>query len=62
MIFPSRERLPSSLYGYACWLQLWYDGRWVTLARLGRSSARDLVRWLERHPDTRQMRVWIEKV
>jgi len=61
-IFLSSTGLPRSLQGYALWLQVRDAGHWSCVCKLLPSEARDLCRWLDRHPLRQEIRVLAEKV
>ena len=62
MIFLSSRDLPASLRGHALWLQVRDQGQWSAVCKLLPSEAREVCRWLDRHPLRQELRVLAEKV
>jgi len=62
MIYLSSRDLPASLRGYALWLQVRDQGQWSCVSKLLPSEAREVCRWLDRHPLRQELRVLAEKV
>ncbi len=62
MIFRSSVGWPSPARDWSFWLQLREGGEWMTLCALRPDSARDVARWMDRHPLRMDLRIWAERV
>ena len=57
MIYRSSLELPRNLRGYALWLQVLDQGRWYEVCCLRPADARQVARWLDRHPLRTNLRI-----
>ena len=62
MIYLSRSEMPASLRGYALYLQVRDAGDWSVVCELSPTAAKEVGRWLDRHPLRRELRILAEKV
>ena len=62
LIYLSRREMPASLAGYSLWLQVRDAGEWSVVCELNPTAAKEVGRWLDRHPLRREVRVLAEKV
>jgi hypothetical protein len=54
--------MPSSFAGYVIYLQVRDAGEWTVVCELTPIAAKEVGRWLDRHPLRREVRVLAEKV
>jgi hypothetical protein len=57
MIYRSSRELPQNLRGYALWLQCLDAGVWSEVCCLRPADARQVARWLDRHPLRTNLRI-----
>ena len=62
MICLSSADLPDSLLVYRCYLQVFNGRQWYTCCRLVFSEARELLMWLDRHPEVSLVRLLVESI
>lgn len=62
MICLSSRDMPSPPKGWSFWLQVRDGGTWSTVCCLRLTDAWDVLRWLDRHPLRRELRVLAEKI
>lgn len=58
MVYRSSLGMPRSFAGYSIWLQVREEGDWVSVCALLPSEARQLARWMDRHPLRMDIRVY----
>jgi len=54
--------MPASFAGYSLWLQVRDGGEWTVVCELNANAAKEVGRWLDRHPLRRELRILAEKV
>ena len=62
MIYHSRAEMPASFSGYVIYLQVRDAGEWTVVCELHATAAKEVGRWLDRHPLRRELRILAEKV
>lgn len=62
MIYLSRREMPASFAGYAIYLQVRDAGEWSVVCELSSNGAKEVGRWLDRHPLRRELRILAERL
>ncbi len=61
-VFRSSVGWPHPARDYSYWLQIREGAEWMSVCELRPIAAREVARWMDRHPLRQDVRIWAERV